>query len=135
RIVASRSPSRLAETSCHSSYPLNSENASPPGTFTVYLSCAKLAVPPRTARDAETIPIASLPLSLMIAPFECYFHSLRREIVGAHRDRNSRRSLPSLLLHLGIGALSSSSRNSRNEASSSATHTIGVSRDLDEEAA
>src|SRR5262249_8861021 len=38
------------ETTCHASYPLNSENASPFGTFTVYLSCAAKAQPPRAAR-------------------------------------------------------------------------------------
>src|SRR4051812_47322192 len=32
---------------CHPSYPLNSENASPPRTFTVYLSCAAMTRPPR----------------------------------------------------------------------------------------
>src|SRR5262249_41390791 len=36
-------------TSCQPSYPLNSENASPPGTFKVYLSCWATAMPPKTA--------------------------------------------------------------------------------------
>src|ERR1700692_3703503 len=30
------------ETTCQASYPLNSENESPFGTFTVYLSCAEM---------------------------------------------------------------------------------------------
>src|SRR5215469_17045177 len=37
------------ETTCQASYPLNSENASPFGTFTVYLSCAEMAQPPTMA--------------------------------------------------------------------------------------
>jgi hypothetical protein len=37
------------EMACHPSYPLNSENASPPGTFTVYLSCAEMALPTKMA--------------------------------------------------------------------------------------
>src|SRR5258705_5683230 len=41
------------ETVCQPSYPLNSENASPFGTRTVYLawavSCAEMALPPKTA--------------------------------------------------------------------------------------
>src|SRR5258708_31823059 len=36
-------------TTCQSSYPLNSENASPFGVCTVYLSCAEIALPPKTA--------------------------------------------------------------------------------------
>src|SRR5690348_7657355 len=36
------------DMACHPSYPLNSENASPPGTFTVYLSCAEMATPAST---------------------------------------------------------------------------------------
>ena len=42
------------ETTCHASYPLNSENASPFGTFTVYLSCAEIAQPPATTSNNST---------------------------------------------------------------------------------
>src|SRR5881296_1713915 len=44
---------RLMETVCQPSYPLNSENASPFGTRTVYfawaVSCAEMALTPKTA--------------------------------------------------------------------------------------
>ena len=43
RITATTRSFRLMEMACHPSYPLNSENARPPGTFTVYLSCAETA--------------------------------------------------------------------------------------------
>src|SRR5262250_528385 len=44
-----RSPLWLTATVGQSSNPLNSENASPFGTCTVYLSCAEMALPPKTA--------------------------------------------------------------------------------------
>src|ERR1700685_4757317 len=46
------------ETSCQSSYPLNSANESPPGTFKVYLSCAQRA-PPASASTPVIIGIVS----------------------------------------------------------------------------
>ena len=39
---------RLTVTVCQSSYPLKSENGSPFGTVTVYLSCAEIALPAKT---------------------------------------------------------------------------------------
>jgi hypothetical protein len=39
----------LTATTCQSWYPLKSENASPSGTCTVYLSYAEMALPPKTA--------------------------------------------------------------------------------------
>src|SRR2546422_7799172 len=48
------------ETTCQASYPLNSENASPPGTFKVYLSWAAWAdraLPPKALTSAVTIAI------------------------------------------------------------------------------
>src|SRR5262249_25684470 len=48
----------LTATVCQSSYPLNSENASPFGTCTVYLSCAARAMPTKPARTTEPIAIA-----------------------------------------------------------------------------
>src|SRR5438309_668719 len=50
------------ETTCQFSYPLNSENASPPGTFTVYLSWADRALPPNALTSAVTIAIVPKPL-------------------------------------------------------------------------
>src|SRR6266550_2014781 len=49
-------------TTCQFSYPLNSENASPPGTFTVYLSWADRARPPNALTSAVTIAIVPMPL-------------------------------------------------------------------------
>src|SRR5882757_5856893 len=48
------------ETTCQASYPLNSENESPFGTFTVYLSCAEMAQPPTKASSPATIGIVSI---------------------------------------------------------------------------
>src|SRR5437868_3757406 len=42
------------DTTCQASYPLNSENASPFGTFAVYLSWPARASATRTERDAPT---------------------------------------------------------------------------------
>src|SRR6266404_3499757 len=53
------------EMACHDSYPLNSENASPPGTFTVYFSCAEMARPPTTASTPTIIAIVSILLSFI----------------------------------------------------------------------
>src|SRR5437762_5345581 len=50
------------ETTCQFSYPLNSEKASPPGTFTVYLSWADRALPPTALTSAVTIAIVPNPL-------------------------------------------------------------------------
>src|ERR1700733_2610095 len=51
---------KLGPTTCHCSYPLTSENASPPGICSVYLSCftcAEMDLPPTTARIAATVYI------------------------------------------------------------------------------
>src|SRR5262245_7124175 len=65
----------LTEMVCQLSYPLNSENASPPGTCTVYLagpvSCAVTARPPRTASttsETAMIMTAARPLRVISAP-------------------------------------------------------------------
>src|SRR5205807_10492936 len=50
------------ETTCQFSYPLNSENASPPGTFTLYLTWADRALPPNALTMAVTIAIVPKPL-------------------------------------------------------------------------
>ena len=56
----------LIEMTGQSSYPLNSENASPPGTCTVYLS-AEMALPPKTASPAATMVIIAVGEILVIA--------------------------------------------------------------------
>src|SRR2546430_545840 len=48
------------ETTCQASYPLNSENASPPGTFKAYLSWADMALPPKALTSAVTIAIVRM---------------------------------------------------------------------------
>src|SRR5262245_34541164 len=46
------------EMACQSSYPLNSDIASPPGTFALYLSCAAMAKPAiRASTTARSTPI------------------------------------------------------------------------------
>src|SRR2546427_6900777 len=50
------------ERTCQFSYPRNSANASPPGTFTVYLSWADKALPPNALTSAVTIAIVPMPL-------------------------------------------------------------------------
>src|SRR5436189_530018 len=77
RITAISFSFRLMETVCQLSYPLNSENASPFGTRTVYLawpvSCAEVALLPRTASterasDSTTITTAGILLLFIASP-------------------------------------------------------------------
>src|SRR5207237_7390728 len=68
-ITLSTSSVRAEETTAQSSYPLKSENAIPLGDFSEYLSCADMAVPPRAASDAETIPSATTLLLFMTCSF------------------------------------------------------------------
>src|SRR5262249_14752474 len=71
RVIASTLSFRLMEMACHPSYPLNSENASPPGTFTLYLSCfccAEMARPPKRASHTAAIPMVSLLMRFIAAP-------------------------------------------------------------------
>src|SRR5262245_45617267 len=58
---------RLMAMVCHSSYPRNSDIASPPGTFAVYLSCAETAQP-KTASHTIAIPIVSFLVGVIAAP-------------------------------------------------------------------
>ena len=57
-ITAILPPFSLIAITGQPSYPLNSENASPPGTCRVYLSCAEMALPPKTATTTAMIKIA-----------------------------------------------------------------------------
>src|SRR5712691_11671065 len=66
RITAINSSVWLTATTCQSSYPLNSENASPFGTCTVYLSCADMALPPKTASATTTIAISQDGIFVML---------------------------------------------------------------------
>src|SRR5271169_3002208 len=56
------------ETTCQASYPLNSANASPFGTFTVYLSWAARANAPRTERNAPAIIAARIRRCFISSP-------------------------------------------------------------------
>src|SRR5262245_58778654 len=58
---------RLMAMVCHSSYPRNSDIASPPGTFAVYLSCAETAQP-KTASHTIAIPSVSFLVGVIAAP-------------------------------------------------------------------
>src|SRR5882672_11066883 len=60
------------EMVCQPSYPLNSENASPFGTFRVYLSWAEIAAPVARTASATVIPtVINVPL-LVIAAVSFY---------------------------------------------------------------
>src|SRR5438045_9688190 len=56
------------EITCQASYPLNSENASPPGTFKVYLSWAAMALLPKALTSAVTIAIVRMRLFVTVPP-------------------------------------------------------------------
>src|SRR5215510_16521083 len=56
----------LTATSCQSSYPLKSENASPFGTFKVYLSCAASTIPAETPSDTAMIIIGEDEVLIMV---------------------------------------------------------------------
>src|SRR5215471_6612285 len=57
-MIATTLSFRLMEMACQSSYPLNSDIASPPGTFALYLSCAAMAKPAtRASTTARITPI------------------------------------------------------------------------------
>ena len=64
------SPVWLMETTGQRSYPLNSENVSPPGTCTVYLSgpvsCAVMALPPKTASTTAMISVSKDGILVMV---------------------------------------------------------------------
>src|SRR6266571_8556988 len=57
------------DTSCQASYPLNSENASPPGTFKLYLSWANRALPPKILTSAVMIAIVRMRLLFTSSSF------------------------------------------------------------------
>src|SRR6476620_117976 len=67
-ITLSTSSVRAEETTAQSSYPLKSENAIPLGDFSEYLSCAEMALPPRTASTAAMVTISQDALFVMLIP-------------------------------------------------------------------
>src|ERR1700722_10321202 len=58
------------ETTCQVSYPLNSENASPPGTVRAYLSCCAEAKPPKTASATAAAAPAAVDVARTLRRFE-----------------------------------------------------------------
>src|SRR2546427_10923180 len=72
------------ERTCQFSYPLNSANASPPGTFTVYLSWADRARPPNALTSAVTRAIVPKPLPFITGS------SLVKASSSAHRFLHER---------------------------------------------
>src|SRR2546422_8123172 len=72
------------ERTCQFSYPLNSANASPPGTFTVYLSWADRALPPNALTSAVTRAIVPKPLPFITGS------SLVKGTSSAHRFLHER---------------------------------------------
>src|SRR6266403_5000537 len=106
------------ETVCQLSYPLNSENASPSGTRTVYLArpvcCEEGAPPPKTAsteRASETTTIATAgTLLLFIASPRCRTGCQHRSYGPAESGthgwkgqilRYCDRQAPALFFHFG----------------------------------
>src|SRR5207249_8789638 len=87
------------ETVCQPSYPLNSENASPFGTRTVYfawaVSCAEMALTPKTAStetaSATTVITTAGILLLSISTLLASDHVERDVDVTACGDRKSTR--------------------------------------------
>ena len=71
---------RLRPMACQSSYPLNSDIASPPGTFAAYLSCAAMAMPARTASQTVAIPMVNR-LLRFIRELLSFFQS-QRDLTG-----------------------------------------------------
>src|SRR6185436_19098324 len=73
------------ETACQLSYPLNSENASPPGTFTLYLSWDVSTGPATTTTEkAREAQLLSAPKYFSAA---CIANSSKRRIEGEGPQR------------------------------------------------
>src|SRR5207244_12968216 len=80
------------ETVCQLSYPLNSENASPFGTRTVYLawpvSCAETALAPRTASTetaSKTTMITTAGILLLFIATLLFLRSTAAELICVKR--------------------------------------------------
>src|SRR6266480_1495237 len=97
------------ETVCQPSYPLNSENASPFGTRTVYfawaVSCAEMAPPPKTASTetaSETTTITTAgTLLLFIASPRCRTCCQHRPYGPAESGTHGWKGQTFLFFHLG----------------------------------
>src|SRR5262249_51435450 len=78
------------ETTCQASYPLNSENASPPGTLTVYLSCWAKAKLPKRASNTATITVAGNAVLFMAHSCAAVCKSNFKTSVGPLTEKASR---------------------------------------------
>jgi hypothetical protein len=71
-ITAILPPFSLIAITGQSSYPLNSENASPFGTCRVYLSCAEIATPvAKTAIDTEILRLINVLFFIVLPHSAC----------------------------------------------------------------
>src|SRR5271169_2410916 len=78
----------LRETACQLSYPLKSENASPPGTFKAYLSCSA-ATPKPTRPESAKARTRTTRTIFGCLIFRSSFHTtclLRKFAAGLLRD-------------------------------------------------
>src|SRR5215471_3844427 len=81
------------ETTCQDSYPLNSANARPFGTFTVYLSCAEIAQPATKASKPEIIEIVRRLLNVIghtSALKSSSFRNTKTQFQGSFGSANGR---------------------------------------------
>src|SRR5437016_1821687 len=89
------------ERTCQFSYPRNSANASPPGTFTVYLSWADRALPPNALTSAVTIAIVPKPLLFITGSSFVKASSSAHRLLHARAAARFRLQLVDTLLHRG----------------------------------
>src|SRR5262249_43590198 len=94
-ITAIRPSFSLMATTGQLSYPRNSENASPPGTFNAYLSCAEMATPLTTASAPVTNPTASMLLRFIATPPLSRLTSLLLRLTALHNPRSLNDGWPS----------------------------------------
>src|SRR5476649_2961625 len=86
------------ETTCQASYPLNSENESPFGTFKVYLSCAEMAQLPTKANTPIIIGIVNILLPFIantsFIKFSVLTSLFRLEVVSQFPELLQHQQLP-----------------------------------------
>src|SRR2546423_2740275 len=104
------------EITCQASYPLNSENASPPGTFKVYLSWADMALAPMPLTSAVRMAIVRMRLLVTGSSFvqvgspdflrDGAWYQAHPSFVNGRPDRRAADEAP--FPHLGSGSRASS---------------------------
>jgi hypothetical protein len=90
RIAASKSPLWLTAITCQLSYPLNSENPSPLGTLTLYLSwpAENAALEASTAIDIATLVLISMLLHFIPQLLIALMNTRAADGVGRRREVN-----------------------------------------------